>query len=82
MNDLDRRGRGRPSLYSQELAQEICHLIAGGETDASIEAMGDYPSAETLRRWTQIVRAAVRPTECSNVLLPKRRTGVEFVFSD
>lgn len=47
----DHRGRGRPSLYSTELATEICSLIAGGETDGSIEAKEGMPSAETLRRW-------------------------------
>lgn len=42
---------GRPPIYSKELAQRICDLIASGETDASIEKMDGMPSARTINRW-------------------------------
>jgi hypothetical protein len=48
---LTKKKTGRPPLYSKELAQRICDLIASGETDAKIEAMDGMPSAQTIRRW-------------------------------
>jgi hypothetical protein len=48
---VTKKKTGRPPLYSKELAQRICDLIASGETDAKIEAMDGMPSAQTIRRW-------------------------------
>lgn len=46
-----KRKRGRPSLYTLELADKICALIGSGETDGTIEKMQGMPRAETIRRW-------------------------------
>lgn len=51
MTDQLRRGPGRPTLYTSELAERVCALVAAGETDGSIERVAGLPSAETLRRW-------------------------------
>jgi hypothetical protein len=48
---VTKKKTGRPPLYSKELAQRICDLIASGENDGSIEVMEGMPSAETIRRW-------------------------------
>jgi len=42
---------GRPSLYSQEIADIICSKIAGGKSLRSICSVGKIPSIETVRRW-------------------------------
>jgi len=46
-----KRPRGRPSLYTDELAAAICERIARGETLAQIEREADMPSAQTIRIW-------------------------------
>ena len=51
MTDHRHRGPGRPALYTAELAERVCSLIAAGETDGSIERMKGLPSADTIRRW-------------------------------
>jgi hypothetical protein len=43
--------RGRPSLYSPELAELICHRLADGESLRAICASDDMPSRESVRRW-------------------------------
>lgn len=45
----------RPPKWSEaekaSLKRQVCDLIAGGETDRSIESMSGMPSADTIRRW-------------------------------
>jgi hypothetical protein len=42
---------GRPSLYSDELADDICDLIANGRSLRSICTADDMPSRRTVLRW-------------------------------
>ncbi|WP_337187570.1 transposase [Phenylobacterium sp.] len=42
---------GRPSLYSPELAQEICVRLADGEPLAEICRSDGMPHPSTVRRW-------------------------------
>ncbi len=42
---------GRPSIYSPELAQEICARIAGGETLKGICEDDDMPCARAVLYW-------------------------------
>ena len=45
--------RGRPSLYTDELAAEICERIAAGETLTSICEEEDMPADRTVAYWLQ-----------------------------
>lgn len=42
---------GRPSLYSDALAEKIVELIAEGFSERQIEAMEGMPSRRTMLRW-------------------------------
>jgi hypothetical protein len=43
--------KGRPSKYSDGLAEEICGLLAEGQSLAEICRRGDMPSQRTVYRW-------------------------------
>jgi hypothetical protein len=43
--------RGRPSLYTDELAAEICERIAAGETLLDITDDEDMPARSTVTKW-------------------------------
>jgi hypothetical protein len=43
--------RGRPSIYSDELAAEICGRIASGETLVAICEDEDMPNRRTVTKW-------------------------------
>lgn len=43
--------RGRPSLYSEELAARICERLVFGESLRTICESEDMPHRETVRRW-------------------------------
>lgn len=43
--------RGRPSIYSDELAKEICERIAAGETLTKICEEDDMPSVRSVSGW-------------------------------
>ena len=43
--------RGRPSQYTEDLAQEICDRIAGGETLIAICSEPGMPKEVTVRGW-------------------------------
>lgn len=49
------RAAHRPPKWSDpekaKLKDRICELIAGGETDGTIEVIEGMPSADTIRRW-------------------------------
>ena len=47
----DRQGRGRPSLYTADLAAGICRRMAMGETLRAICAGDDMPPESTVRGW-------------------------------
>ena len=44
-------GQGRPSIYSQELADTICERLADGESLRSICRSDDMPGTTTVVRW-------------------------------
>jgi len=48
-----KRGKGRPSKFNQELADEICHRLSLGQTMASICNDSHMPDYGTLWRWTR-----------------------------
>ena len=43
--------RGRPSIFSPELAALLCERLAGGETLRAICRDADMPDERTVRRW-------------------------------
>lgn len=47
----DEKPAGRPSLYSDELALQICERLADGETLRAVCATPGYPDERTVRRW-------------------------------
>ena len=42
---------GRPSIYSDELALQICERLADGESLRSVCATEGFPNERTVRRW-------------------------------
>src|SRR5271170_1472379 len=42
---------GRPSIYSDKLADDICDLIMAGKTLVAIAALEGFPSPKTICRW-------------------------------
>lgn len=46
-----RRGEGRPSIYTPELATKICERIAAGESITSIATRDDMPDVSTITLW-------------------------------
>ncbi|SSY81057.1 hypothetical protein [Alysiella crassa] len=46
-----KRPVGRPSIYTDELAHEICERLANGESLIQICRDPAMPSRETIRRW-------------------------------
>lgn len=45
------RKKGRPSMYSPQLAEKICSLIREGVSERQISKMEGMPSLDTLWRW-------------------------------
>ena len=45
--------QGRPSLYTNEIADEICERIANGETLKQICEDSKYPDRSTIFRWLE-----------------------------
>ena len=43
--------QGRPGIYSEELGEKICTLIATGFSLRKIGAMDDMPHMDTILRW-------------------------------
>ena len=48
-----RAKKGRPSIYSPELAAKICELIRSGKSERQICAMKGMPAIQTLWVWKQ-----------------------------
>lgn len=51
MSENKKRPVGRPSIYTDELAKEICNRIADGESLSTICRNDDMPSRETVYAW-------------------------------
>ncbi|MDX3929109.1 MAG: terminase small subunit protein [Shinella sp.] len=47
----DKKGTGRPSSYTQEIADIICERIADGESLRTICSSEDMPSKSTVFKW-------------------------------
>jgi hypothetical protein len=45
------QGRGRPSVYSQEIADEICEMLMDGMSLNKICALGHMPKRTTVYNW-------------------------------
>lgn len=50
---------GRPSIYSDELADRICDLLMSGESLRGICRRDDFPAVETVVKW--LAKADVPP---------------------
>nr|MBA3242286.1 DNA packaging protein [Acidobacteriota bacterium] len=44
-------GRGRPSLYTAEIAEEICRRLSAGQTLREVCRSDGMPSEGTVRAW-------------------------------
>lgn len=51
MSGKEKRPIGRPSKFSQDLAENICEQIANGKSLRAICAGDDMPSATTVFKW-------------------------------
>lgn len=47
----EKRGRGRPSLYTEELAEQICEAISEGMSLREIVKLPGMPDRVTVYRW-------------------------------
>lgn len=72
----NKRGRGRPSLYSEELAATVLDLIREGHSEAEIGSMPGMPSKVTIRNWKNahddFLSLSVRAREESAALFRER----------
>lgn len=50
-DDKSPKPLGRPSIYTKELADEICRRLAAGESLRSITRLPDMPAESTVRAW-------------------------------
>ena len=78
---------GRPSKYSEELAQKICDLIEQGYSERQIEKMDGMPTARTILRWkeenAEFCHHSARARAVSADLYDdKRREAVEWLMSE
>lgn len=48
---MTKRKRGRPALYTPELAEKILRRVSGGESLRKICADDDMPNRETIHTW-------------------------------
>lgn len=75
---------GRPSLYSDELAEKIVGLIAEGYSERQIEKMDGMPTRRTMLRWKderpEFCRRSARAREASaDVFNDQRMDEVEWL---
>lgn len=71
---------GRPSIYSDALAEKIVELIEEGYSERQIEAMDGMPSRRTMLRWKiehpEFCRLSARAREVSADIFNDRRMEV------
>lgn len=53
MSDKEKRPIGRPTKYSQEMADKICEQIAHGKSLRAVCAEDDMPPMKTIYRWLE-----------------------------
>lgn len=51
MSPTKRKAGGRPSKYSEALAEKLCELIREGLSERAISKMPGMPSTTTMRSW-------------------------------
>lgn len=51
MNKKDKKPQGRPSMYTQELADSICARLAMGESLRTVCLGDEMPSLQTIFNW-------------------------------
>lgn len=51
MSDVAPKSRGRPSLFTKEIAEEICERLAKGESLLAICADDHLPTDTCVRKW-------------------------------
>lgn len=77
---------GRPSLYSDALAEKIVELIEAGYSERQIEAMEGMPSRRTMLRWKdehpEFCRLSARAREASAALFRERALQVAIDTAD
>lgn len=78
---------GRPSKYSEELAQKICDLIEQGYSERQISKMEGMPSTMTMRRWKEenpdfCVRSARAREISADLYDDKRREAAEWLMRE
>lgn len=56
---------GRPSLYTQEIADEICERLSNGEPMAQICRDEGMPAARTVRDWAKQNEALAAAIACA-----------------
>jgi hypothetical protein len=69
--EQSRRGRGRPSLYTQELADNICERLMEGQTLIQICQDEAMPALRTVLRWE------IEKPEFGQVSARARRHGTD-----
>ena len=70
---------GRPSMYTQEIEDEICQRIASGESLSHITLDDHMPSAWTVRHWV-LGRSAEVPDSFSRNYEAARQLQAELYF--
>lgn len=71
---------GRPSLYSPELADKICELIADGKSLRTICQADDMPNRGTVFRWLALSEAGDKIF--SNQYACARQTQADVLFEE
>lgn len=71
---------GRPSLYSPELADKICELIADGKSLRTICQAEDMPNRGTVFRWLALSEAGDKIF--SNQYACARQTQADVLFEE
>lgn len=77
MAEQVKRKPGRPSRYTQKIAEKICSLIADGYSERQISQMPGMPAARTILSWKdahpEFLRLSVRAREASAAIFDDRR---------
>ena len=68
--------QGRPSIYTQELAETICNRIASGESVRSISRDETMPNGDTIYQWV------LKRNDFSEQYARARNTQAELMFDE